>query len=103
VLAIQQSGADVLLAVTVQPRAWRNAVVGMHGNALKLQLTAPPREGAANYACLRFLASLLGCSRARLSIVKGGKTRQKLLRIANCSAAEVRVRLEDVLGEDKSG
>jgi uncharacterized protein len=103
VLAIQQRGADVLLAVTVQPRASRNAVVGMHGHALKLQLTAPPHEGAANDACLRFLASLLGCSRARLSIVKGGKTRQKLLRIANCSAAEVRARLEDVLGEDKAG
>jgi len=99
VLEIQQSGADVLLPVAVQPRAWRNAVAGIHGHALKLQLTAPPLEGAANDACLRFLATLLGCSRSRLSIVKGGKTRQKLIRIAHCSAAEVRARLEDVLGE----
>jgi hypothetical protein len=70
-LALQQSGADVLLPVTVQPRASRNAVAGLHGSALKLLLTAPPVEGAANAACLRFLADLLGVSRTRLSIVKG--------------------------------
>jgi uncharacterized protein len=99
-LQIQQSNADVLLPVTVQPRASRIAVAGIYGHALKLQLTAPPLAGAANDACLRFLTSLLGCSRSRLSIVKGGKARQKLIRIANCSIAEVRARLKDVLGED---
>jgi uncharacterized protein (TIGR00251 family) len=100
VLAIQQRGADVLLPVSVQPRASRNALAGVHGNALKIQVTAPPHEGAANDACLRFLASLLDCSRARLSIVKGAKARQKLLRIANGSAAEVRARLEEILRAD---
>ena len=55
-LTLQQSGADVLLPVTVQPRASRNAVAGLHGNALKLLLTAPPVEGAANAACLRLLS-----------------------------------------------
>ena len=72
-LGLRQSGADVLLPVVVQPRASRNAVAGLHGNALKLLLTAPPVEGAANDACLRFLADLLGVSRSRLSIIRGGE------------------------------
>lgn len=96
-LDIQQSGTDVLLSVVVQPRASRNAVAGIHGDALKLQLTAPPLEGAANDACLRFLATLLGCSRSRLSIVKGAKARQKRIRIAAYTVDEVRARLAEFL------
>jgi uncharacterized protein (TIGR00251 family) len=92
-LALQQSGADVLLPVTVQPRASRNAVVGLHGNALKLLLTAPPVEGAANAACLRFLTGLLGLSRARLSIIRGMKARQKLICITEMSVDTLRTRL----------
>jgi hypothetical protein len=92
-LARQQNGADVLLPVVVQPRASRNAVAGLHGNALKVLLTAPPVEGAANAACLRFLADLLGVSRARLSIIKGTKARQKLICITDMTADALRTRL----------
>ena len=92
-LALQQSGADVLLPVTVQPRASRNAVAGLHGNALKLLLTAPPVEGAANAACLRLLTDLLGVSRARLSIIRGMKARQKLICITDMSVDTLRTRL----------
>src|SRR5918992_2394902 len=95
-LGLRQSGADVLLPVVVQPRASRNAVAGLHGNALKLLLTAPPVEGAANDACLRFLADLLGVSRSRLSIIRGEKARQKLIRIANTSPEALRTRLQGV-------
>lgn len=96
-LDLQQSGADVLLPVAVQPGASRNAVAGLRGNALKLLLTAPPVEGAANDACLRLLAALLGVSRSRLSIVRGEKARQKLIRIANTSAQELRAHLQGLL------
>jgi uncharacterized protein len=96
-LALQQSGADVLLPVAVQPRASRNAVVGIHGHALKLLLTAPPVEGTANAACLHFLADLLGVSRARLSVIKGMKARQKLIRIADMSVDTLLTQLKDVL------
>jgi tetratricopeptide (TPR) repeat protein len=47
-LDLRQRGTDVLLRVAVQPRASRDAVVGLHGTALKLQLSAPPAEGAAS-------------------------------------------------------
>ena len=89
-LALQQSGANVLLPVTVQPRASRNAVVGLHGNALKLLLTAPPVEGAANEACLSMLSALLGVNRARLSIIKGMKARHKLICITDMSVDMLR-------------
>jgi uncharacterized protein len=96
-LELQRSNGDVLLPVAVQPRASRNAVAGIHGGALKLQLTAPPVEGAANDACLRFLADLLGLSRARLSIVKGTKARRKLIRITELSIEEIQARLTGIL------
>ena len=96
-LALQQSGANVLLPVTVQPRASRNVVAGLHGNALKLLLTAPPVEGAANTACLRFLADLLGVSPARLTIDRGAKARRKLICISDISVDALRTRLQDVL------
>jgi uncharacterized protein (TIGR00251 family) len=96
-LDLQQSGTDVLLPVSIQPRASRNAVVGLRGNALKLALTAPPVEGAANDACLRFLADLLSMSRSRLSIVRGEKSRQKLIRVTDMSIDTLRARLRDVL------
>jgi uncharacterized protein (TIGR00251 family) len=93
-LALQQRGADVLLPVTVQPRASRNAVAGLHGDALKLLLTAPPLEGAANAACLRLLSDLIGVSQGRLSIIRGMKARQKLICIADISADTLRTRLK---------
>jgi uncharacterized protein len=96
-LILQQSGVDVLLPVAVQPRASRNAIAGLHGNALKLLLTAPPVEGAANTACLSLLADLLGLSRARLSIIRGAKARQKLIRITNMSVDTLRAQLRSVL------
>jgi hypothetical protein len=96
-LILQQSGVDVLLPVAVQPRASRNAVAGLYGNALKLLLTAPPVEGAAYAACLRFLADLLGLSRARLSIIRGTKARQKLIRITNMSVDALRAQLRSLL------
>jgi uncharacterized protein len=95
-LALQQNGPDVLLPVTVQPRASRNAVAGLHGDALKILLTAPPVEGAANAACLRFLTEFLDLGRARLSIIRGMKSRQKLIRITQMSVDTLRSRLRSL-------
>jgi uncharacterized protein len=95
-LDLRQSGEDVLLPVAVQPRASRNALGGIHGNALKLLLTASPIGGTANAACLRFLADLLGVSRTRLSIVKGAKARQKLISITGISVDALRTRLKSL-------
>jgi uncharacterized protein (TIGR00251 family) len=93
-LDLRQRDSDVFLPIVVQPRASRNAVAGLQAGALKLQLTAPPVEGAANEACLRFLAALLDVRRSQLTIVKGDKNRRKLVRIANASIDTLRARLQ---------
>lgn len=73
--------ARLRLAVRVQPRASRDRVAGVHGETLKIQLTAPPVEGAANAALVAFLAETLGVGRAAVRIVSGEHARQKVVEI----------------------
>jgi uncharacterized protein len=63
--------------VLVQPRASKKAVVGLHQNALKIKLTAPPVEGAANEQCIEVLAKALERPKSTLSIVNGQTNRRK--------------------------
>jgi hypothetical protein len=56
----RETGDGIVVNVFVQPRASRNQVAGLHGEAVKLRLTAPPVEGAANKMCIAFLSELLG-------------------------------------------
>ncbi|HZP21866.1 MAG TPA: DUF167 domain-containing protein [Terriglobales bacterium] len=79
----------------VQPRARRNAITGEVGDALKLALTAPPIDGRANEACIAFLAELLNVPRSSVTIAAGHTTRNKVVRVAGVSAAEVRRRLSN--------
>ena len=73
-----------MVSVLVQPRAARNQLAGLHEGALKLRLTAPPVEGAANKACIAFLAKALGLAKSNLEIVSGQASRHKriLVRLA---------------------
>ncbi len=81
------------LSIRVQPRASRNAVIGWTGNTLNIRLTAPPVEGAANAACLDFLAKLLDLSPSRLEILRGDCSRDKVVQITGLTRGEVRARL----------
>ena len=81
----------------VQPRAKRNAVVGVIGDALKVALTAPPVEGKANEACIAFLAELLDVPRSSITIAAGETSRNKLIRVAGRTAAQIEQRLTDVI------
>ena len=79
--SITESNGGVTFAVRVAPRSSRNQLVGIEGGALKIKLTAPPVEGAANAALLEFVAAWLGVRRSAVSIVGGDKTRNKLVRV----------------------
>ena len=81
--------------VRLQPRARRNAVAGVLGQAVKLSLTAPPVEGRANQACIDFLAELLGVPRSSVTIAAGETSRNKLIRVSGLSAAQVLQRLNE--------
>lgn len=67
----------VSFKVYVQPKASKNQIVGIHGDALKIRLTAPPVEGAANKMCLKFLAKCLSVAVSRLEILSGHSSRTK--------------------------
>ena len=80
-------------AVRVVPRASKNEIVGVHGDALKLRLTAPPVEGRANDALIAFLAQRLGVRKRQVEIMTGATSRRKMIRVIGLSAQEVKERL----------
>jgi uncharacterized protein (TIGR00251 family) len=72
----------VEIAVLVQPRASRTRVVGLHDGLLKIQLAAPPVDGAANEALLEFLADALEVPRRALALVGGETSRRKRVSVS---------------------
>lgn len=92
-ISIRDTPDGATFQVKVQPRAKKNAVAGEVGEALKLALTAPPIEGRANQACVAFLAELLNVPRSSVTIAAGQSSRNKVIRVAGLSAAQVEERL----------
>jgi hypothetical protein len=75
--------------VHVQPRASRSAVEGLHGDALRVRLTAPPVDGAANDALIQLLAATLAVPRRRVRIVAGEASRSKVIEVEGVSVEAV--------------
>lgn len=99
-LFIKDSSSGLVFKVHVQPRSSRNKVVGLHGDALKVKLTAPPVEGKANQACIELLTKALGVPKSSLAIVSGQSSRLKQI-LLTCSANQAplfRQRLEELAG-----
>ena len=65
----------------MQPRASRTEVVGLHGDAIKLRVAAPPVEGEANEEVVRFLAKTLGVPASAVSVVNGAASRRKTIEV----------------------
>lgn len=80
----------VRLTLHIQPRAGRTGVAGRYGDALKLRLAAPPVDGAANEALVRFLAERLDVPRARITLVGGATSRRKVVEVEGVVAEAVR-------------
>jgi uncharacterized protein len=80
-------------AVKVHPRAKKNAIIGQIGNALNVSLIAPPIDGRANEGCIEFFAKLLKVPRSSVTIASGQTGRNKVVRVAGLTAAELRERL----------
>ena len=89
-----ESPAGIQFNVHVQPRASRNEVCGIRGDELKLRLTSPPVEDAANKSCIEFLARLLGVAKSRVSITAGAKSRHKTIRVTGVDGNTVRTLLK---------
>jgi len=71
----------VVLSLHVQPGAKRTGVAGIHGDALKIRLAAPPVDGKANAELLRFLAAAFGVPLRNVTLVRGEASRQKTVRV----------------------
>jgi uncharacterized protein (TIGR00251 family) len=98
-IPIRESTKGISLAVKVQPRARKNAVNGVVGEALKLALTAPPVEGRANQAVVEFLAELFRIPRSSVTIASGLSNRNKVIRLTGVSRLAVEQRLMAILRE----
>jgi uncharacterized protein len=85
--------ASCTLELKIIPNAPRNEVVGWLGSALKVKVHAPALEGRANDELLDFLASHLGLPRRALTLLRGDKSRQKVVRVDGLAAADLRTRL----------
>ena len=92
-----ESPGKLRLRLHVQPRATQTRVVGRHGDAIKVQVHAPPAEGAANAAVIELLADVLGVPRRAVRIVRGATNREKLVEIDSADPADCRQRLADLL------
>lgn len=87
----------VILALYVQPRASRNCLVGLHDQALKLALTAPPVENEANKAIVVFFSSFFKIARQDVAIFRGLQSRRKQVALRGLSEEMVRARICDEL------
>ncbi len=72
---------SLILTLYIQPGAKHTAVVGLHGNALKIKLSAPPIEGKANKALLKFLAERFQVPLRQVSLKQGAQSRCKIVEI----------------------
>jgi len=83
----------VCLSLKVQPRASKNEIGEALGSELKLKVTAPPVDSAANEAVLRFLADTLDCPRGSIQLLRGNTSRHKQILIQRMTAEAVAAKL----------
>ena len=91
-LRIQADG--LLLSIKLQPRASANEVGPVTANELRVKVTAPPVDAAANEALVRLLAQSLDCPRNRVQLLRGHTSRHKVLKVLGFSAEEFLAKLQ---------
>jgi uncharacterized protein (TIGR00251 family) len=103
---LKENTDGITLTVFVQPRSSKNMIAGLHNQALKIKLTSPPVDDAANKMCIQYLAKCLQVPKSSIEIVSGHKSRTKrlLLRyqnetnVAGAEAARIRSLLSSFIG-----
>ena len=97
-----RSDGSLLLLLHVQPGAARTGLAGMHGDALKLRLAAPPVDGKANKAVINFFAELLHLPKSAVAIRSGLASRAKIHLLTGITEHEARSFLEQNRGSSPS-
>jgi hypothetical protein len=83
----RRNGDIVTLTLHIQPGAKRTEVAGLHGEALKIRLAAPPIEGRANEALLKFIAESFDVPLRQVELKQGGQSRHKVVAVAGSRVA----------------
>ncbi len=92
-LQITEKEGGCIFRVRVAPGGRKDAIVGKHGDAIKIRLQAPPVEGKANRALCEFLAQQLSVSRQDVEVISGQASRWKRVCVENVSADAIRALL----------
>lgn len=80
---------SISLTLHIQPGAKKTEFAGLHGDALKIRLAAPPVDGKANEALIRFIANTLGLAKSAVSLKSGQTSRRKVVEVQGASVASV--------------
>jgi uncharacterized protein len=94
---VQQQKDSITFRVRVHPGARHQRLTGVLGDALKLDIIAPPVDGKANEACVQFFADFLKLPRSSVTIAAGASNRTKVIRIAGIGPATLRQALQSLL------
>lgn len=89
--AIQWRGSQLTLDLQVQPGASRDEIVGMHGERLKVRISAPPVDGRANRHLIEWLATVFGVPRSRITLTRGlsGRSKTVVIESPACLPPEI--------------
>jgi uncharacterized protein (TIGR00251 family) len=90
------NGDGILLNLHIQPRASKSEVCGVQGDALKIRLTSPPVDGAANKLCREFLAELFHVPKSAVEIVSGETSRHKRVKITASDPARLQQIVDNI-------
>jgi uncharacterized protein len=90
---LHPQGDGTMLSVKLQPRATANEIAGPLGAELRIKVTAPPVEAAANEALIELLAARLHCARGRVELVRGHKSRHKIVKLHGFAPEEIFTKL----------
>ena len=90
---LRETAGGTLLSVKLQPRAAKNEIGEPLGDELKIKVTAPPVDAAANEMLVKFLAEKLACARNRIELIRGQTSRHKTMILHGFQPEEVLARL----------
>ena len=90
----------IQFSAIIQPRSSKNKICGLRGESLKIRLTSPPVDGAANKMCVKLLAKMLSVSPSRIVIVNGHAGRNKIIRVDGINTSELLKKIPQPIEND---
>jgi uncharacterized protein (TIGR00251 family) len=94
---VEHKDKTLRLTLSIQPRASRTRIVGLHGDTVKLAITAPPVDGKANAAVISYIAAFFKIPKQAVHVQSGKTSRTKILAMENISLAEAQALLDQAL------